>query len=145
MCTIFTTKNIAISPNFLVWKFCGKEQVPHSFGRIVQNYAETVPFHKISTPGNQVKLRYFSQCTVNKSCLRRSNATESSVRAVAHNSFLSVLLSLYLIKTRNQFRISHFQVLFKTDVLRNLAKFTGRYLCWSLFLINSQGINLKLY
>ena len=25
------------------------------------SYAETVPFHKISTPGNQVKLRYFSQ------------------------------------------------------------------------------------
>ena len=23
---------------------------------------ETVPFRKISTPGNQVKLRYFSQC-----------------------------------------------------------------------------------
>ena len=30
-----------------------------SFAR---NYAETVPFHKISTPGNQVKLRYFTQC-----------------------------------------------------------------------------------
>ena len=25
---------------------------------------ETVPFRKISTPGNQVKLRYFSQCKV---------------------------------------------------------------------------------
>ena len=47
-------KNIAISPNFLVWKFCGKE--------IARNYAETVPFQNISTPGNQVKLRYFSQC-----------------------------------------------------------------------------------
>ena len=27
---------------------------------ISRDYAETVPFHKISTPGNQVKLRYFS-------------------------------------------------------------------------------------
>ena len=27
-----------------------------------RNYAETVPFHKISTPGNLVKLRYFTQC-----------------------------------------------------------------------------------
>ena len=33
-----TVKNIVISPNFLVWKFCGK--------------AEFVSFHKISTPGN---------------------------------------------------------------------------------------------
>ena len=30
--------------------------------RIVRNSAETVPFRKISTPGNQVKLRYFTQC-----------------------------------------------------------------------------------
>ena len=28
---------------------------------IAQNSAETVPFRKISTPGNQVKLRYFTQ------------------------------------------------------------------------------------
>ena len=34
--TIFTkatVKNTAISPNFLVWKFCGKAQFPHSFGQ----------------------------------------------------------------------------------------------------------------
>ena len=47
-----TAKNIVISPNFLVWKFCGKEQFPHSFGRFPRNYAETVPFHKVPTPGN---------------------------------------------------------------------------------------------
>ena len=39
--------------------FCGKAQFQHSFGQIAQNYAEAVPFHKISTPGNYVKLRYF--------------------------------------------------------------------------------------
>ena len=39
-------KNTVIPPNFLAWKFCGKAQFPHSFG------SETVPFHKISTPGN---------------------------------------------------------------------------------------------
>ena len=27
----FTVKNPLISPNFLVWKFCGKAQFPHSF------------------------------------------------------------------------------------------------------------------
>ena len=30
--------------------------------QLTRNYAETVLFHKISTPGNSVKLRYFSQC-----------------------------------------------------------------------------------
>ena len=34
-------KNTEISPNFLVWKFCGKTQFPHSFGRFVRNYSET--------------------------------------------------------------------------------------------------------
>ena len=48
-CFTYTTKSTVISPNFLVWEFCGNAQFPHSF-------------HKISTPGNQVKLRYFSQC-----------------------------------------------------------------------------------
>ena len=58
----YITKNTVISPEFLVWKFCGKVQFPHSFGRIVRNFAETMLFREISTPGNQMKLRYFSQC-----------------------------------------------------------------------------------
>ena len=45
-----TAKNPVISPNFLVWKFCGKAQFPHSFGRFAPNYAETESFHKISAP-----------------------------------------------------------------------------------------------
>ena len=59
-----TEKNTVISTDFLVWKFCGKAQFPQSFGRFARNYAETVPFRKISTPENQVKLRYFSQCEI---------------------------------------------------------------------------------
>ena len=59
---ICTAKNNVISPDFLVWKFCGKTQFPHSFRRFARNYAETVPFRKIFTARNQVKLRYFSQC-----------------------------------------------------------------------------------
>ena len=54
-------RNTITSPNFLVRKFWGKAQFPHSFGRFTQNYAETVPFHKISTLGNLVKLGYFTQ------------------------------------------------------------------------------------
>ena len=48
----YTSKNTVISSYFLVWKFCGKAQFPHSLGRFARNYEETVPFHKIYTPGN---------------------------------------------------------------------------------------------
>ena len=48
----YTSKNAVISSTFLEWKFCGKAQFPHSLGRFVQNNEETVPFHKIYTPGN---------------------------------------------------------------------------------------------
>ena len=41
----FALQNTVMSPNFLAWKFCGKEQFPHSFGQFARNYAETVPFH----------------------------------------------------------------------------------------------------
>ena len=41
-CTIpITAKNTVISPDFLVWKFCGKAQFPYSFGRFARNCAET--------------------------------------------------------------------------------------------------------
>ena len=46
---LITTKNNLISTNFLVWKFCGKTQFPHSFWRFA---VPVMPFHKISTPGN---------------------------------------------------------------------------------------------
>ena len=59
-----TAKNTSLSPDFLVWKFCGKAQFSYSFGPISRTYAETVPFRKISTPGNQVKLWHFSQCNM---------------------------------------------------------------------------------
>ena len=41
-CLRNTAKNTVFSSNFLVWKFCGKAQLPHSFRRFA------VPFHKIS-------------------------------------------------------------------------------------------------
>ena len=51
---VYTTKNTVISPNFLVWKFCGKAQFPHCFRRIARNYTETVTFHKISKPASYI-------------------------------------------------------------------------------------------
>ena len=50
-----TVKYTTITLNCLVWKFSGKAQFPHSF-------EPSAPSNKISTPGNQVKLRSFLQC-----------------------------------------------------------------------------------
>ena len=58
---LFIAWNTVISPNFLVWKFCGEAQFPHSFERITRNYAETVSFHKIPILGIWVKLWHFSR------------------------------------------------------------------------------------
>ena len=56
---VIAAKNTVVSPDIMVWKFCGKAQFPCSFGRIPRNYSETVLFHKISQPGNY---GYFLQC-----------------------------------------------------------------------------------
>ena len=65
-CNIVPCKKYRHLTNFLAWKFCGKAQFPHTFRRIARNYAETVPFHKISTARNQVKLQYFWQWLANE-------------------------------------------------------------------------------
>ena len=43
--------------------------------RIVRSSAETVPFRKISTPGNQVKLRCFTQ-RINLNCSKATEQTD---------------------------------------------------------------------
>ena len=53
LCTIRTLRKIT----FHLISWCRNFVERKSF-RI---YAETVPFHKISTPGNETELRYFSQ------------------------------------------------------------------------------------
>ena len=47
-----TARNTIITPNFLVWRFCGMAQFLHNIRPIARNYAETVPFLKISTTKN---------------------------------------------------------------------------------------------
>ena len=37
------------------------------------------------------------------------------------------------------------QIFFKIDVLKNFVIFTGKNLCWSLFLIKLNALGLKLY
>ena len=104
-----TAKNTVISPNFLVWKFCGKAQLPHSFARFARNYAENEPFCKIFTPGNQVKLRYFSQCVIG-SCvdLLIANSefpfmkTQSFEISFSDYHHMNILFSKQNLRSRNQ-------------------------------------------
>ena len=35
---VCSSKNTVIPPNFLVWKFCGKGQFPHSFGQFARKF-----------------------------------------------------------------------------------------------------------
>ena len=55
---ISAAPNTEISPNFLVWKFCGNTQFAKSFEQLAQYFAETLRFRKILTSGNQVKIQY---------------------------------------------------------------------------------------
>ena len=41
--------------------------------------------------------------------------------------------------------IAEMEVVCKKGVLKNFAKFTGKHLDWSLFLIEFQALGLKLY
>ena len=52
-------------------------------------------------------------------------------------SFAAANVSLGFIKNRS--RSSRSQIYFKIGVLKNFAMFTGKRLCWSLFLIKIQA------
>ena len=55
---------------FHLISLCGYFMETHIFDRFPQNSAETVHFHKIFLPGNQVKFRYFAQCIYFESYIR---------------------------------------------------------------------------
>ena len=48
------------------------------------------------------------------------------------------IIYIYLRKVQANFRSSRPEVFCKKGVLRNFAKFTGKHLCWSFFLIKLQ-------
>ena len=49
------------------------------------------------------------------------------------------------LQQRSFFKSSCSQIFFKIGIPKNFANFTGKPLCWSLFLINSQALGLQLY
>ena len=70
--------------------------------------------------------------------LLRKNLTYSSIfKVYFKKSFATAKASLVFIKSR--YRSSRSQMFFKIGVLKNFAMFTGKHLCWSLFLIKLQA------
>ena len=70
--------------------------------------------------------------------LLRKNLTYSSIFKVCFmKRFAAAKASLVFIK--NRCRSSRSQMFFKIGVLKKFAMFTGKHLCWSLFLIKLQA------
>ena len=115
---IDTAKNAVISPDFLVWKFCEKAQFLHSSVRIAGNYVETVPFSKMSTPGNQVKLRYFLECDLLK---------------VDIHLFISHQVSVIVFVEYQQYPAGNYLFKVNNGSARKMCK-----ICWRLTMKTSQ-------
>ena len=49
-------------------------------------------------------------------------------------------INKFLIQNTSRGRSSRLQMIFKIDVLKDFAIFTGKHLCWSLFLITLQAL-----
>ena len=49
-------------------------------------------------------------------------------------------INKFLIQNTSRGRSSRLQMIFKIDVLKDFAIFTGKHLCWSLFLIMFQAL-----
>ena len=60
------------------------------------------------------------------------------VKYAFHNKFRMIIFHDQKALSLN-FKSSRSQMFFKIDVLKNLAMFTGKHLCWSYFLIQLQG------
>ena len=61
------------------------------------------------------------------------------------NVKLKLLINFNFSQFREQiFRSSHLQMLFKIGALKSFPNFTGKHLCWSLFLKNLQAEGLQL-
>ena len=57
---------------------------------------------------------------------------------IVKNLFKQRKLTINLLKLHS-YLSSRLQMSFETDLLKNFAKFTGKHLCWSLFLIKLQA------
>ena len=102
--------NTKILATFLVW-----DRFLQSFGR---NTTEIVPFHKISTPGNQMKFRYFTQAV-------RNSFFEEHVRATKFTS-RKTRCTCSITRCSQKFRKTHM----KTPVPESLFQKSCKHSCF---------------
>ena len=72
-----------------------------------------------------------SICLSNDKCV---GAIEMHMKYILHNKFRMIIFHDQKALSLN-FKSSNLQMLLKIYVLKNLAMFTGKHLCWSYFLI----------
>ena len=66
--------------------------------------------------------------------------------ASSQNTYHWLLSSCEYCKVfKNSFFIEHLKMFFKIGALKSFANFTGKHLCWSLFLKNLQAEDLQLH
>ena len=72
--------------------------------RIARNYAETVPFHKISTPGNRWNYGvYFSQCVLSLSLsIEQCRNSSHCVKSLRIQSFSDPYFPRHVVSLRTQ-------------------------------------------
>ena len=86
-----------------------------------------------------IKTRHFHNSINHQECLFHITHITSYFRPVNIAKFLRAAF------LQNTSRSSRLQMFFKLGVLRSFANFTGKHLCWSPFLKNSQAGGLQLH
>ena len=126
----------------MVWKFCGKAQFTYRFGRFARNNAETVLFRNISTPGNQVKLRYFSQCIFEISTFQRLTSNQKLTSCLWRAFYLQMGLYLPAFCESDFTTVQLFIILVKTH-LTGWKKPRQKYFTKIVFAISNGLIFLR--
>ena len=101
-----------MSPNFLVWKFCGKTRFPHSFGGFARDYAETEPFRKIFRH-HEIRRNYeiFQSVTLNEKKNHHCTIKICCLQIWKKSSTLDGNLNVHYIWQNNA--MNFLQILFK--------------------------------
>ena len=79
---------------------------------------------------NNILCRKFSL-----NCKQHSKTRKESLNEMSFNKILYTARIYLNLITSKAFRSSRLHMFYKKDVLEDFAKFTGKHLCWNLFLI----------
>ena len=87
-----------------------------------------------STPYFEILVVFIDLSSKIFRCLKTRKATRMQSSLYQISCFVLFVTNKASTKTWQSSRGSHSQMLFKIGVLKNFSNFTGKHLCWSLFL-----------